>query len=151
MPPAIAIEVAGHRARTFVRQLGATAFADRGPYGATIASLFDAPDVWTLVARHQRPLGFCMVRVRGLDASLPAVAVAAGQRGLGLGRRLVEAAIALARHKGARELTLAVAEGAPAAGFFAALGFRPHGDAGRYPNGHHAHLLHRSIPVLETP
>jgi amino-acid N-acetyltransferase len=76
-----------------------------------------------VVARdHGRVVGSAVLELYAPDALLRSVAVAAAQRGRGLGTRLVEAAIAMALDRGVGTVYL-LTETAPA--FFARLGFEP--------------------------
>lgn len=76
-----------------------------------------------LVAREGGRIAGCAVlEPYGTAGLLRSVAVAQSQRGLGLGIRLTEAAIALAQVRGIRALYLLTET---AAGFFPRFGFRP--------------------------
>lgn len=81
-------------------------------------------DHWrtVLVARSGRDVVGCAgLELYGTDGLLRSVAVAAELRGLGLGLRLTEAAIALARDRGLRAVYLLTET---AEGFFPRFGFR---------------------------
>jgi len=89
--------------------------------------MFAEAGATTLVAaRSGEPLGFVVVERRGEGrASLQAIAVEAGERGRGIGTRLVNAAIHLARSSGARELDLWTAQAnVEALAVFLKVGFR---------------------------
>jgi amino-acid N-acetyltransferase len=76
-----------------------------------------------LVARQgSAVVGCAALELYGQHALLRSVAVADGRRGEGLGRRLVEAALALSRQKGVSQLYLLTET---AADFFPRFGFRP--------------------------
>ncbi|MCB9524427.1 MAG: GNAT family N-acetyltransferase [Myxococcales bacterium] len=146
------IAVAGARHLATVWRLGEAAFADRGIDGPTLRALFRAPDVWTLVAEAERLIGFAMVRVQAAQAELLAVAVAPAARRSGWGRRLVQAALALAARRGARRVRLDVADGHPAVHLFRALGFVPEpGPLARYPGGQPALSMVRPLQIGESP
>ena len=71
-----------------------------------------------------RPSGFVWVAVRGWHCRIAGMGVAAEARRQGVGRRLMEAAIALAREKGLRKMVLEVIEqNEPAARLYRQLGF----------------------------
>jgi len=75
-----------------------------------------------LVARADRSVVGCVaLELYGEDALLRSLAVAPECRGRGLGLRLAEAAVELARRRGARRLWLLTTT---AEGFFPRLGFR---------------------------
>jgi amino-acid N-acetyltransferase len=76
----------------------------------------------TLVARHDgRIVGSAALEVYGSGALLRSVAVDAARRGEGLGHRLTEAALALARHQSVRTVYLLTTT---AGDFFPRFGFR---------------------------
>jgi amino-acid N-acetyltransferase len=77
----------------------------------------------TLVARDGRHLvGTAALELYGASALLRSVAVAAEQRGRGLGQALTSAALDLARRRGVRTVYLLTET---AADFFPKFGFRP--------------------------
>ena len=76
----------------------------------------------TLAARQGgKAIGCAALEVRGAAALLRSVAVAASARGQGVGARLVESALALARQHGVGEVYLLTTTAEP---FFERLGFR---------------------------
>jgi amino-acid N-acetyltransferase len=76
-----------------------------------------------LVARDgARVIGCAAVELYGADGLLRSVAVDERRQGTGLGRRLTEAALALAARRGVRRLYLLTET---AARFFPRFGFRP--------------------------
>ena len=80
----------------------------------------------TLVARvgPDEPVGSAALELCGADALLRSVAVRADRRGSGLGRRLVGAALQLARQHGVSRVYLLTET---ADGYFPRFGFRPVG------------------------
>jgi len=83
----------------------------------------DAHVATTLVARDANGLvGTAALELYGTAALLRSVAVAAEQRGRGLGAALTATALDLARHRGVRTVYLLTET---AAGFFPRFGFRP--------------------------
>lgn len=84
------------------------------------------------------------------EAQILDIAVAAEQRGRGVGRLLMEKALAVAREKGAEIMALEVREsGAAAIGLYQALGFRQVGiRANYYQSRENAVLM--EIPIKET-
>lgn len=84
------------------------------------------------------------------EAQILDIAVAAEQRGRGVGRLLMEKAFAVAREKGAEVMALEVREsGAAAIGLYRALGFRQTGiRANYYESRENAVLM--EIPIKET-
>lgn len=78
----------------------------------------------TLVAREPSGalIGSAALELYGADALLRSVAVRRGRRGLGLGRRMTEGALELARERGIARVYLLTET---ADGFFPRFGFRP--------------------------
>lgn len=81
------------------------------------------------------------------EAQILDIAVAAEQRGRGVGRILMEKALAVAREKGAEVMALEVREsGAAAIGLYRALGFRQTGiRANYYESRENAVLMEKNI------
>ena len=78
---------------------------------------------WTLVARTAgRVIGSVALEIYGPAALLRSVAVAADQRGMGLGGQLTAAALDVARAAGVHDVYLLTTT---AAGFFPRFGFQP--------------------------
>ena len=95
----------------------------------TLARLLAMPGTFALAvadAGEGTPLsGFVLVRIAAADAEILTLAVAPPRRGQGRGRRLVEAAAAMALAGGATALFLEVAEdNEPALALYRHLGFR---------------------------
>ena len=78
-----------------------------------------------VAAREQQIFGFCVV-VHGVDeAELESIAVDPAMQRLGLGSRLLQAAMEASRHSGARRMLLEVrASNQPAQHLYAQAGFR---------------------------
>ena len=103
-------------------------------YGAFLAGEIGDPAITLLVAEDGRDvLGYCYGRVEGVDFMAlrgPAgivydLIVDPGQRGRGIGRRLIEAMLAALEARGAPQISLFTADGNRAAQhLFASLGFR---------------------------
>lgn len=79
-------------------------------------------DTALVVRQGGRVLGCAVLEPYDTVGLLRSVAVAQSQRGLGVGIRLTEAAVALARARGIKALYLLTET---AAGFFPRFGFRP--------------------------
>lgn len=97
----------------FVQRLSAVAFAEYDPGAAgTAAHLMHVPGARTLLAeRSGVPLGFVIVqRQRDGSLALTAIAVAPREQGLGVGRRLMQAAERVAKSQGIGRLTLTTAQ-----------------------------------------
>lgn len=99
---------------------------------ASVASLVCGPGGFAVLALRDRvPVGFVMARVAAEDSEILAIGVLPAGRRRGVGRRLVDAALAGSRDLGATALFLEVAEDNEAArtlykaaGFFS-VGRRP--------------------------
>lgn len=111
----------------------------RGWSPAELEALIVQSGVATFVARRgspfgtRRPVGFVMVRAGGDEAEVLTVAVSPRQRGKGLGRRLMDAAIRRLYHDRVASLFLEVDEGnGPARALYARLGFQTVGHRSNY-------------------
>lgn len=72
------------------------------------------------------PAGLCLLAQRGRRLRVAGMGIVADQRGLGLGRALLESAVAIGRTTGADRLTLEVISANRAAlGLYESCGFRP--------------------------
>ena len=143
--------------RPFVARLGEAAFGHLGPgYGALLGGWVGAAEVATLVATSGgQPAGFAMLGLyeheRVVRADLLALAIVPEARRLGIGRALLDRAIALAERcaieRGAIELRLSVAEdNAAARALFSRAGFTPAEDeVHSYENGQVALRLRRAL------
>ena len=114
----------------------------RGWSAAEIEALLAQDSVVALVARRasplgsRRPLGFVMVRSTGPEAEVLTLAVSGRQRGRGLGRALMDAAMRRLYHDRVRALFLEVDEGNVAAlRLYAKLGFVEVGRRRNYYDG----------------
>jgi len=87
----------------------------------SVAGVEDHLAEFLVAVEGDRIVGSAGLEVYGEAALLRSVAVAAPQRGRGLGARLVTAALARARHLGVREVALLTTSAAP---FFRRFGFR---------------------------
>jgi ribosomal protein S18 acetylase RimI-like enzyme len=96
----------------FAVQLGEQAFGEFDPGAArTTARLLRDTGAETLVAVFgDQPAGFVIVEVSAGLAHVNAIAVAADQRGKGIGQRLMEAAERSARRRNAQRLLLHTAQ-----------------------------------------
>jgi ribosomal protein S18 acetylase RimI-like enzyme len=104
-------------------------------YGSWLVSQLDRPDVVVLVAeRHGEVIGYAYAGLEGTDymalrgpaGALYDVMVDPAQRRGGVGRALLDAAIAALRARGAPQVVLSTAEGNVAAQrLFQSAGFRP--------------------------
>jgi len=140
----------------FVRALAAESFAAFGDYGRIVEDWIGVDGVHTFVVEEEgRAIGFTMIGFYRLDdgtwtADLLAIAVAPSEQRRGVGRKLLDHAVAAARaarhHLPVRELRLSVADtNQRARAIFAAAGFREvPGDHGRYDGGQRAlHMAKR--------
>lgn len=131
------------RAGTYaLAALHAACFPD--PWNAAaISALLVAPD--TFAYAHED--GFVLARAAGGEAEILTLAVAPAARGRGLGRRLLQAAIARARELGAETMFLEVGTENPAAlALYAGLGFTKVGTRKGYYGGGDALVLR--LPLL---
>jgi ribosomal-protein-alanine N-acetyltransferase len=131
--------------------------ADTAPLAALHAASFqdawDAASLRTTLAApgtfafHDRD-GFVAARVASDEAEILTLAVAPRARGKGLGRALLNAAIAEAQRRGARAVFLEVGSDNPAAlALYAALGFANVGSRKGYYGGRDALVLRLSLPA----
>jgi ribosomal-protein-alanine N-acetyltransferase len=98
-------------------------------------------------AFHDRD-GFVAARVASDEAEILTLAVAPSARGKGLGRALLNAAIAEAERRGARAIFLEVGRDNPAAlALYAALRFANVGSRKGYYRGRDALVLRLSLPA----
>jgi len=137
------IEPFDSRAGTYaLAALHAACFPD--PWNAAaISALLVAPD--TFAYAHED--GFVLARAAGGEAEILTLAVAPAARGRGLGRRLLQAAIARARELGAETMFLEVGTENPAAlALYAGLGFTKVGTRKGYYGGGDALVLR--LPLL---
>src|SRR3990172_5163315 len=98
--------------------------------GLIVAGVEDHLGAFLVAADGERVIGSAGLEVYGDVALLRSVAVDEGFRGQGLGRRLVTAALANARHLGVREVALLTTSAAPV---FRRPGFREGGRQARGP------------------
>ena len=100
-----------------------------------------------VLMENETPLAMALIRAIAGEAELLTLAVPQARRGEGLGRRLVEAGMDLARRAGAEEMFLEVSDrNAPAEALYRKCGFT---DAGRrkryYKDGSDALVLARKL------
>ncbi|HVR71698.1 MAG TPA: GNAT family N-acetyltransferase [Vicinamibacteria bacterium] len=150
---------ARRRDRSFIGALATEAFASYGEYGPLLLDWFGTSGVEATIAEDEAgPAGLTVVAfvadpesAGGWVADLLAIAVALRARRRGLGRRLLEAAVARAVHAArrwpVRGVRLSVAEDNLAArALFEDAGFEYTGrEEGFYPRGQRA--LHMRRPV----
>ena len=132
------------RAGTYaLAALHAACFPD--PWNAAaISALLVAPD--TFAYAHED--GFVLARAAGGEAEILTLAVAPAARGRGLGRRLLQAAIARARELGAETMFLEVGTENPAAlALYARLGFAKVGMRKAYYGSGDALVLRLPLPA----
>jgi ribosomal-protein-alanine N-acetyltransferase len=131
------------RAGTYaLAALHAACFPD--PWNAAaISALLVAPGSFAYA--HEE--GFVLARAAGGEAEILTLAVAPAARGQGLGRRLLQAAIARARELGAERMFLEVGTENPTAlALYARLGFTKVGTRKGYYSGGDALVLR--LPLL---
>ena len=94
--------------------------------GPSTRRLAERPDAETLVAvRGRDRLGFLVLVTRGSTAWIEAIAVLEPERGLGVGMRLMQAAVRAARRHGVRRVSLTTAQAnVEALELFLRCGFR---------------------------
>jgi ribosomal-protein-alanine N-acetyltransferase len=140
--------------RTFVRLLTVASFARYGDYDAIMDGWLSDPRTRTVMAEAGSvAVGFGMWAVqpgRPNDVVLVCVSLVPERRGLGLGRRLLQAvheAIARERPGLSRRVSLDVAEDNLAArALFAHMGYEEvAGQDGRYPSGQRALRMARKL------
>lgn len=131
--PAVRLHPAGPLEPGVVAALQQACFPDDPWDEASVATLTTPPAGFAVIALDalDQPVGFVMARVAAEDAEILAIGVLPQARRGGVGRLLVEAAVAGARDLGATALFLEVAEDNQAAwtlykacGFFS-VGRRP--------------------------
>ena len=131
--------------------------ADTAPLAALHAACFqdawDAASLRTTLAApgafafHDRD-GFVAARVASDEAEILTLAVAPQARGKGLGRALLNAAIAEAQRRGAKAVFLEVGSDNPAAlALYAALGFANVGSRKAYYGARDASVLRLLLPT----
>ena len=134
----------------FIASLAREAFDvfSRHAEGTTLKMLHEPGSVSLIAARGARPVGLVVIEAHGRGlASIQAIAVRPGERGQGVGQRLMSAAIRVAREGGADELRLCTAQAnVEALSLFLKAGFRIVRRMPRfYPRGQDACELARSI------
>lgn len=99
-----------------------------------LAGALGIADTWCQLGfDEEEPFGFSLTRRVIDEAELMLVAVLPGERGRGLGRKLVEGAMHKARQRGARKIFLEVRDGNAAAfGLYESLGFSAAGRRQNY-------------------
>ena len=122
-------------------------------HAACFGDAWDAASLRTTLAApgafafHDRD-GFVVARVASDEAEILTLAVTPGARGKGLGRALLNAAIAEAQRRGAKAIFLEVGSDNPAAlALYAALGFANVGSRKGYYGGRDAAVLRLSLPA----
>ena len=122
-----------HHALDAERFIPATAETEAG-YAAFLGTQLDDPDVVMLVAEHEGEIvgyvwggleGMDYMALRGPAGALYDIVVDPGYRGRGIGRSLLDSALAALADKGAPRVVLSTAEqNEPAQHLFARAGFR---------------------------
>jgi ribosomal protein S18 acetylase RimI-like enzyme len=155
----VVLRPANPRDRPFIRSLATDAFATFGDYGPLLLDWFATPGVEATIAEDDgRPVGLTLLAfLADPEAAgfwvedVLAIAVAEGSRRRGLGRLLLDAALARAeeasRRWPVRAVRLSVAEdNAPARALFTSAGFQYTGrEESFYPRGQRA--LHMRRPL----
>lgn len=104
------------------------------PWSAeAVARILTLPGCWALVAGNATPTGFVIARVAADEGEIVNLVVAERDRGKGIGRSLVAAALEHAAGRGAVTMYLEVAEdNAAARALYEAAGFAPVGKRPEY-------------------
>jgi ribosomal-protein-alanine N-acetyltransferase len=136
-------ELAGPGAAACLAALHAAAAPAEAWDAAAFGRLLAMPGAHALATAA----GFVLFRLAADEAEILMLAVLPEARRRGLGRRLVEAAAAMAGRRGARAMFLEVAAGnAAARALYAATGFVEVGTRpGYYPDGEAALVLRRAL------
>ena len=140
----------------FVLTLARQSFLEYGSYDDYLKDWFAHPDVTTVIAEIDGVWAGFFMLTHYIDgeasgervADLVAIAVAPEHQSRGVGRRLLERAIAAAREKqpSVHRIRLVVAEGnARAQRFFSRQGFRSGRGIGVYPAGQRALRMEKSL------
>ena len=136
----------------FVGALAAEAFSeydgDGARAGSNVTAMVKAARMHTLVAeRSSRPVGFVSFDVTGERAHIGAIAVVRGERGRGIGVKLLRAAEKLAQSLGANVVALETGEANLAAlDMFTRAGYRIEDRVARYyRTGYDALRLRRTL------
>ena len=138
--------------RAAVERLGSALFAPYGDYAAALHDWLRSPSVRTVVVADQgSPVGFAMVSSVQGKGYLLGIGVADGYRRVGLGKRLLEAALEQARSKRKRwgiswvDLDVAEDNTAAVALFEGAGFFRLKTGAERYKGGQAVVTMRRRL------
>lgn len=134
----VAVEIAVDPDPQVLADLHAEGFAHAWG-GGDMAKLVADPAITVLIARRDRvvgpraPIGFAMLRIAADEAELLSIAVARRHRDLGIGRKLMEAALRHLFAERVASLFLEVDAGnAPAVALYRRLGFRTVGERKSY-------------------
>ncbi|MBC7985558.1 MAG: ribosomal protein S18-alanine N-acetyltransferase [Sphingomonadaceae bacterium] len=91
---------------------------------AQCEGMFAHPGVWLILAREEaRPAGFALARMIADEAELLLIAVRPALRRRGIGRRLLDNMVAIARERGAARLYLEMRGDNDAEALYLAAGF----------------------------
>lgn len=111
----------------------ATAFSDPWPVSGFRELLATSAARVTIAERDGTTVGYTVMMVAADEAELANIAVLETERGQGLGRRMLEAALSAALKEGVCSVYLEVRESNTAArGLYASLGFAVAGRRARY-------------------
>jgi ribosomal-protein-alanine N-acetyltransferase len=144
----------------YVLAISREAFAPFGDYEGVLSAWFDREETITLIAqREERRLGFAMLGIFAEGGHVPgtaellAIAVSPGSRRRGIGSRLLEEALAVARQRRVATMLLHTAlENVAAQRLFSAFGFRAVETKEHfYPKGQDAVLMYREIGKGSVP
>ena len=119
---------------------------------AAMRVLLSSPGTWALIEPADDPAGFALCRAAGGEAEILAMGILPERRRRGLGRALLDAALAAMAEAGAARAVLEVAaDNAPARALYAAAGFAQVGRRRAYyarpgAAGMDAFVLARAMP-----
>lgn len=98
-----------------VARLEKICFSEPWSYGILESGMYSPYDVYFVLEQERQILGYCNLRILAGEGEVQRIAVLPAWRGLGLGRKLMDAMVSFAREKEASAITLEVRAGNTAA------------------------------------